>query len=225
MEEIATKLPDRRKLLALPREWTMPRQRSLYFLLCTPLLFAVAAFSSTYSKVIVYGDSHSDNGNVYRQLGIPGAPYWNGRWSNGPVAVEDLATSLRAPLADNAWAGATTGIGNLVDGGTTTRLGNHNLPGMTTSFNATKHSFTPGAPANRIIRDLGRRQRLRHRRLHHHHRRSRGRQHYRHCQRNAAARCALHSGCRHARRRARSGICLAGSSGRSMAHLPEQLLQ
>jgi len=108
-----------------------------------PMLFAVAAFSSSYSKVIVYGDSHSDNGNVYRQLGIPGSPYWNGRWSNGPVAVEDLATSLHAPLADNAWAGATTGIGNIVDGGTTTRLGGHNLPGMTTSFNATKYSFTP----------------------------------------------------------------------------------
>ena len=113
-------------------------------LLFLPMLLVVAAFgSSSYSRVIVYGDSHSDNGNIYRQLGIPGPPYWNGRWSNGPVAVEDLAATLHVPLVDDAWAGATTGVGNILDGGTTTTLGSDRLPGMTTTFNATKYSFPP----------------------------------------------------------------------------------
>lgn len=121
----------------------MLSQRKFYLPLLMLVLFTVTGFASTYSRVIVYGDSHSDNGNLYRQLGIPGPPYWNGRWSNGPVAVEGLTATLRVPLLDDAWAGATTGIGNIVDGGTTTRLGSHGLPGMTTTFNATKYSFPP----------------------------------------------------------------------------------
>src|SRR5664279_1825833 len=122
------------------RRFAFQVQLLLVFLLCTLTGLASAA---TYSTVIVYGDSHSDNGNIYRLLGIPGPPYWNGRWSNGPVAVEGLAATLHVPLVDDAWAGATTGIGNIVDGGTTTKLGNQRLPGMTTTFNATKYSFSP----------------------------------------------------------------------------------
>jgi phospholipase/lecithinase/hemolysin len=121
----------------------MPTQPKFYFPILMVMLFAVTGSAGTYSRVIVYGDSHSDNGNVYRQLGIPAPPYWDGRWSNGPVAVEDLAATLHLTLLDNAWGGATTGIGNIVDGGTTTRLGSDGLPGMTTTFNATKYSFSP----------------------------------------------------------------------------------
>ncbi len=122
------------------RGFACQAQLPLVFLLCSLTGLASAA---TFSTVIVYGDSHSDNGNIYRLLGIPGPPYWNGRWSNGPVAVEGLAAALHLPLVDDAWAGATTGTGNIVDGGTTTRLGNKGLPGMTTTFNATKYSFSP----------------------------------------------------------------------------------
>jgi phospholipase/lecithinase/hemolysin len=100
--------------------------------------------------VIVYGDSYSDNGNDFRVLNFPGPPYWNGRFSNGPVAVEDLAFSLGAPLFDYAWGGATTGVGNVVDGGTPERLGNRHLPGMTTSEQATRSSIPPTLVRNAL---------------------------------------------------------------------------
>jgi phospholipase/lecithinase/hemolysin len=93
------------------------------------------ANASSFSSVVVYGDSLSDNGNLYNATipitgGTPPPPYYMGRFSNGPVAVEQLAAQLGVPLADFAWAGATTGIGNSADGGTQTTLGSFGLPGM-----------------------------------------------------------------------------------------------
>jgi cholinesterase len=115
------------------------------------VLLAVASLASTvlgeqYSSVVVYGDSLSDNGNLFAATSgtIPPNPlYYNGRRSNGPVAVEYLAASLGAPLVDFAWIGATTGVGNYGDGGTVTSLGLFNLPGMTTTYTATKGSLGP----------------------------------------------------------------------------------
>jgi phospholipase/lecithinase/hemolysin len=94
------------------------------------LSFSYSASADPYSAVFVYGDSLSDNGNLYGVSGIPPAPYYNGRFSNGPVAVEQLAAQLGAPLSDFAWGGATTGIGNSGDGGSQTSLGAFGLPGM-----------------------------------------------------------------------------------------------
>jgi cholinesterase len=92
------------------------------------------AQSQPISQVVVLGDSLSDNGNLYALAGLPGYPYWEGRISNGPVAVEYLAQSLGVLLADFAWAGATTGVGNHLDGGTVDTFGFYPLPGMTTAF-------------------------------------------------------------------------------------------
>ena len=97
------------------------------------MLLAVAATASAgpvYSAVFVYGDSLSDNGNLYAATGYPPAPYYNGRFSNGPVAPEQLAALLGAPLFDFAYGGATTGLGNIGDGGTQTSRGLLGLPGM-----------------------------------------------------------------------------------------------
>jgi cholinesterase len=95
-----------------------------------------------YSAVFVYGDSLSDNGNLFAAtsaLGIPtppSPPYFDGRYSNGPVAVEQLATLLGSPLHDFAWAGATTGIGNQADGGNQTTPGAFGIPGMLAELEA-----------------------------------------------------------------------------------------
>jgi cholinesterase len=89
------------------------------------------------SQVIVYSDSLADNGNIYKLFGVPGPPYWHGRWSNGPVAIEDMAAVLGMPLLDHAYAAATTGLGNLIDGGTPEQLGSLGLPGITTAYNTT----------------------------------------------------------------------------------------
>jgi cholinesterase len=112
-------------------------------LLAILLTTTVLVSAANRAAVIVYGDSFSDNGNLFRVIGIPQPPYWNGRYSNGPVAVENLAAGLGVPLLDDAWGGATTGIGNFVDNGTTGTLGYDNLPGMTTTFNATRNLFPP----------------------------------------------------------------------------------
>jgi phospholipase/lecithinase/hemolysin len=92
---------------------------------------------------VVYGDSLSDNGNLFAATGQPPPPYFAGRVSNGPVAVEYLASALGVPLVDFAWAGATTGLGNFVDGGTATDFGAAGLPGMQTVFAATSGLLAP----------------------------------------------------------------------------------
>jgi cholinesterase len=104
---------------------------------------SVLAQASTYNAVIVYGDSLSDNGNLFAATGQPASPYFDGRMSNGPVAVEQLAALLGSPLLDYAWGGATTGIGNLGDGGTPTSFGLDNLPGMQTELAQTQASLGP----------------------------------------------------------------------------------
>ena len=99
------------------------------------LVVAMTSFAhaGAYSNVFVYGDSLSDTGNIYTvsMHTIPQSPpYYNGRFSNGPLAVEYLANSIHSPLTSFAWGGATTGIGDSGDGGTQTTLGTLGLPGM-----------------------------------------------------------------------------------------------
>jgi outer membrane lipase/esterase len=64
-------------------------------LLCaSALCFSSPAQTSSFSNIFVFGDSLSDNGNLFSLAGIPGEPYWEGRFSNGPVWVEQLAREL-----------------------------------------------------------------------------------------------------------------------------------
>ena len=117
------------------------------FVLCS---MAASIQAAPFSAVVVYGDSLSDNGNLYSQIGFPpDPPYYQGRRSDGPVAVEYLASALGVPLLNNAWLGATTGVGNYGDGGTTTSFGTllpppfPPLPGMQTTFAATQGALGP----------------------------------------------------------------------------------
>ena len=59
------------------------------------------------SRLVVFGDSLSDNGNLFRLIGEPQPPYFDGRFSNGPTYAEQLAASLDVPLQDLAFGGAT----------------------------------------------------------------------------------------------------------------------
>lgn len=75
------------------------------------------------AKMIVFGDALSDTGNLFDatdQIIPPSPPYFEGRLSNGILAVEQLAESLGLTLTDRtnfAIAGATTGKDNIVDVG------------------------------------------------------------------------------------------------------------
>ncbi len=58
------------------------------------LLFSLTASATTLDKIVVFGDSLSDNGNLYEYMDheLPvSPPYYNGRFCNGPVWVELLS--------------------------------------------------------------------------------------------------------------------------------------
>jgi outer membrane lipase/esterase len=58
---------------------------------------ASAASAQTYDRLVVFGDSLSDNGNVYAATGgttPTSPPYFQGRFSNGPVFTELLGFDL-----------------------------------------------------------------------------------------------------------------------------------
>jgi phospholipase/lecithinase/hemolysin len=119
----------------------------------TLCFFSLAGIAQAgpYSSIVVYGDSLSDNGNLFHFVGQPGPPYYMGRRSDGPVAVEKLAGILGAPLVDFAWLGATSGIGNILDGGTPTSLGIGPLPGMLTEFAMTQATLAPFLPGGLFV--------------------------------------------------------------------------
>jgi phospholipase/lecithinase/hemolysin len=96
---------------------------SLYFrnlVLPTLLLGTVISplSASQIDAIYAFGDSLSDAGNVYSLTGIPTTPYSGGRFSNGPVWVQDLSASLGlGPLTasrnggtDFAYGDASTGV-------------------------------------------------------------------------------------------------------------------
>jgi phospholipase/lecithinase/hemolysin len=75
--------------------------------------------------VYAFGDSYSDNGAqlLITQEAVaakipeatilpPPQLYWEGRWSNGPTAVEYLAKKLGVGITDYAVGGANSGDGN-----------------------------------------------------------------------------------------------------------------
>jgi phospholipase/lecithinase/hemolysin len=74
------------------------------------------------TEIVVFGDSHSDTGNLHLATGgffAPPPAYLGGRWSNGPLWHEIVANGLgvTAPAPDiiggtnYAWGGAETGEG------------------------------------------------------------------------------------------------------------------
>jgi phospholipase/lecithinase/hemolysin len=75
---------------------------------------------NSYSQVIAFGDSMSDTGNLFKftqavgGAGLPQAPSFGGRFSDGAVALEVMANQLRLPLTNYCFSGSQTGRGNLL---------------------------------------------------------------------------------------------------------------
>lgn len=91
-------------------------------LLASACLVAHGAHAA--SQIVAFGDSLVDNGNIVDYLGVtfPASPYYQGRFSNGPVAVEYMATQLGLNLDDRAVGGAYSGNGNRLADANPTRL-------------------------------------------------------------------------------------------------------
>jgi outer membrane lipase/esterase len=86
----------------------------LMLLLCVAPIASHATIPH-YSALYVFGDSYCDVGNLYAATShtIPGAPYFEGRFSNGPIWLDHVAGFLGVPLTpsftggtDYAFAGA-----------------------------------------------------------------------------------------------------------------------
>jgi outer membrane lipase/esterase len=96
--------------------------------LAAVVLASPPAPASTYTSLVVFGDSLSDNGNNALAIGtqpgqiitgntyVPTFPYASSTYSNGPVWATDAAATLGVTLApsiaggtDFAYGGATTG--------------------------------------------------------------------------------------------------------------------
>ncbi len=90
------------------------------------LLFVEAAqmHAAPFSQIVVFGDSLTDTGNSYLAAGLPPSPpYYDGRFSNGPLWIEHLAAGLGLPVTpflaggtNFAVAGARTGADGTVPG-------------------------------------------------------------------------------------------------------------
>ena len=88
---------------------------------------ATAASAQSYNRLVVFGDSLSDNGNLYLASGRtqpPSPPYFQGRFSNGPVFTELLGFT-----AAN-FNGSVTGSINYAYGGSRTDNNIAFPPGM-----------------------------------------------------------------------------------------------
>lgn len=78
-------------------------------------LTAVVAHAATqsYDALYVFGDSYCDVGNLFALTGgaEPAAPYYNGRFSNGPIWVDHVAGFLGVPLEASALGGTDYAFG------------------------------------------------------------------------------------------------------------------
>jgi phospholipase/lecithinase/hemolysin len=89
---------------------------------------AMSAAASTYDAIYVFGDSYCDVGNIFIATNgaEPAAPYYNGRFSNGPIWIEHVAGGMGLPMApalaggtDYAFGGAFATAPQTIPGGGT----------------------------------------------------------------------------------------------------------
>lgn len=106
----------------------MNHNRMLAIIAAVIAISCQPAHSATFSGIVAFGDSLSDLGNTAASIfpndltGYNPYYYDQGRWSNGPLWVEDLARQMSLNAlqrndgtnlygTDFAWAGSTSGTG------------------------------------------------------------------------------------------------------------------
>ncbi len=110
-----------------------------------PALVAPAEAAPRYTALYAFGDSMSDTGDAWIGSGYaspPSLPYMGGRFSNGPVWVENLAHALGLALPAARLAGGT---GYAYGGARATGDSVHlnNLPGQLAMFSADVAGVAP----------------------------------------------------------------------------------
>lgn len=75
------------------------------------------ATTPTFDAIYVFGDSYSDVGNIFAvttaagQPTPPSPPYFHGRFSNGPIWVEHVASSMGLPMMPSQLGGTDYAVG------------------------------------------------------------------------------------------------------------------
>lgn len=110
----------------VPPLWLSPRLHHILMVTTLVLglsLVPVLAAAGPFREVVVFGDSLSDTGNVWAATqavlaeAIPvSPPYFQGRFSNGPVWVERLAEQLGLPLRPFLQGGTNFAFGGAAIG-------------------------------------------------------------------------------------------------------------
>jgi phospholipase/lecithinase/hemolysin len=85
-------------------EWSTIMRKILWFPMMAAFFglasMAAQAATPSYDALVVFGDSYCDVGNLFLATGgaEPAAPYYNGRFSNGPIWLDHVAGFLGVPL-------------------------------------------------------------------------------------------------------------------------------
>jgi outer membrane lipase/esterase len=74
---------------------------------------AAKAATTTYDALYVFGDSYCDVGNIFAATSgaEPAAPYFDGRFSNGPIWLDHVAGFLGVPLKPSLLGGTDYAFG------------------------------------------------------------------------------------------------------------------
>ena len=94
------------------------RKRNSTWIPIIGVLFSLASMAAraetpSYDALYVFGDSYCDVGNIFALTGgaEPAAPYYNGRFSNGPIWLDQVAGFLGVPLKASALGGTDYAFG------------------------------------------------------------------------------------------------------------------
>ena len=105
---------------------------------------AAPASAQTVTRIVAFGDSYADDGNLWQLLGIPpNAAYPRGRFSDSTNFVDTMGQLLQVPVDNFAIGGAFTGNGNINGPG---------IPGFVTEY----QSFLAGGGPAAFPRVSGR---------------------------------------------------------------------
>ncbi|MEL7351773.1 MAG: SGNH/GDSL hydrolase family protein [Cyanobacteria bacterium P01_A01_bin.116] len=81
------------------------------------LALSLPAEAANFSQIYAFGDSLVDTGNAFDLTGFPPAPYFEGRYANGPLWTEYLADDLGIPATHFGFGGAWTSREGIVQAG------------------------------------------------------------------------------------------------------------
>jgi phospholipase/lecithinase/hemolysin len=139
----------------------------IYCLFSIFFILPQAVFAANIDKIIVFGDSLSDNGNIYHLTTLANQviplipiipknpPYFNGRFSNGPVWIDNLALTMNVPMLNYAYGGAWvepfTDSLQLIPFGLGIQVSQY-LASSVTDFNKKNHLYVIWGGANDYIR-------------------------------------------------------------------------